>query len=590
MASNNLFKQLYSRDGSYQPSGYTCTSAVDESQTSFDISGDSGTITDSNGNTLASIDLSQIHVDDISQYNVETRILQPYSCYVLQGQEYGLARTTYYFELPDVLLQLENFGNYINVSFDVIYNQHCHQHLHIELPADGELDFTEAINQYFEEHGINVNCSIQKLNCHCDPSVTKDYFVIEAQTEGYFYYIKNFRLEPVIQSSEYPESPFYNGLEDIKLTVYNLIFKYKPLLDYQTEDDLVNYEVPCQLYEWILEKHLQAIDKLRSFTLALQKFDDFDAWYTENAEDYTEEAIHELYMKTVEASNELIADTVYNTSVLEHYDVANLKKIKDIIKELISEIEKASKRYAEHYWLEEIPEWRVPMMKYPNGAFKGIVIIPDYPNDDQYEYSTLYINHIQTLVNLYVPVHTHDCNDNKLYAKETFGVMSNAMFEQERQVCSANAHNGRLSFSGNTQLKTDIISGWDEADEEIDEDFGNPDCWQQHHHKHHECGCHDDHCDNPEHADEFDYELGHHRHDDIVYLGESCYSKKTKILGIFRYMDYVSDNHLWMKIGQGYMALGRDDNPQSPICNLLNSVMIYNPNDIPVRIKYLIFS
>lgn len=55
-------------------------------------------------------------------------------------------------------------------------------------------------------------------------------------------------------------------------------------------------------------------------------------------------------------------------------------------------------------------------------------------------------------------------------------------------------------------------------------------------------------------------------------------------------MDYVSDNHLWMKIGDAYMAIGKSDDHQSSIKNLLTSVMIYNPNDIPVRIQYLIFS
>lgn len=33
-------------------------------------------------------------------------------------------------------------------------------------------------------------------------------------------------------------------------------------------------------------------------------------------------------------------------------------------------------------------------MKYPNGAFRGIVIVPDYPDDSEYEFSTLYINHV----------------------------------------------------------------------------------------------------------------------------------------------------------------------------------------------------
>ena len=88
MASSNLFKELYSRDNSIQNSGFVCSNARNESETSFDISGNAGTITDSNGNILATIPLDAIHAADISQHNVETHILQPYSCYVLQGQEY----------------------------------------------------------------------------------------------------------------------------------------------------------------------------------------------------------------------------------------------------------------------------------------------------------------------------------------------------------------------------------------------------------------------------------------------------------------------------------------------------------------------
>lgn len=38
--------------------------------------------------------------------------------------------------------------------------------------------------------------------------------------------------------------------------------------------------------------------------------------------------------------------------------------------------------------------WRIPVMKYPNGAFRGIVLIPDWPEAEDYEYSTLYINHV----------------------------------------------------------------------------------------------------------------------------------------------------------------------------------------------------
>ena len=64
MSSNkNLFYKLYSTSNNVINAGYTCNSAIDENDTSFDIigsvsGGSAGTITDSNGSTLSNIDLS----------------------------------------------------------------------------------------------------------------------------------------------------------------------------------------------------------------------------------------------------------------------------------------------------------------------------------------------------------------------------------------------------------------------------------------------------------------------------------------------------------------------------------------------------
>ena len=50
--NSNLFYQLYSKSNDLTQSGFTCLSAIDEKDTSFDISGSNGEITDSNGNTI----------------------------------------------------------------------------------------------------------------------------------------------------------------------------------------------------------------------------------------------------------------------------------------------------------------------------------------------------------------------------------------------------------------------------------------------------------------------------------------------------------------------------------------------------------
>ncbi|MBO6271219.1 hypothetical protein J6O48_00405 [bacterium] len=55
-------------------------------------------------------------------------------------------------------------------------------------------------------------------------------------------------------------------------------------------------------------------------------------------------------------------------------------------------------------------------------------------------------------------------------------------------------------------------------------------------------------------------------------------------------MEYLNNNDLWLRVGDCYMICGIDDDMQTNNKNLLTSLLIYNPNDIPVRIKYMIFS
>ena len=55
-------------------------------------------------------------------------------------------------------------------------------------------------------------------------------------------------------------------------------------------------------------------------------------------------------------------------------------------------------------------------------------------------------------------------------------------------------------------------------------------------------------------------------------------------------MEYLSSNDLWLRIGDGYMIIGKDDDKQLKAKNLLQSLLVYNPNQIPIKIKYIIFS
>ena len=49
-------------------------------------------------------------------------------------------------------------------------------------------------------------------------------------------------------------------------------------------------------------------------------------------------------------------------------------------------------------------------------------------------------------------------------------------------------------------------------------------------------------------------------------------------------------NDMWMKCGSAYMRIGLEDDYQSKIKNLQNSVLIYNPNPVPIKISFIVFS
>lgn len=61
-------------------------------------------------------------------------------------------------------------------------------------------------------------------------------------------------------------------------------------------------------------------------------------------------------------------------------------------------------------------------------------------------------------------------------------------------------------------------------------------------------------------------------------------------VGLYGYMQYLSENGIWTNVGEGYMCIGMKDDYQSKVKNLHSSVLLYNPNTIPIRVKFMVFS
>ena len=47
---------------------------------------------------------------------------------------------------------------------------------------------------------------------------------------------------------------------------------------------------------------------------------------------------------------------------------------------------------------------------------------------------------------------------------------------------------------------------------------------------------------------------------------------------------------MWTNVGEGYMCIGMKDDYQSRVRNLHSSVLLYNPNSVPLRVRFMVFS
>lgn len=189
-------------------------------------------------------------------------------------------------------------------------------------------------------------------------------------------------------------------------------------------------------------------------------------------------------------------------------------------------------------------------MKYPNGACRGMVIIPDWPTNysEEFECANLWINHVKTSIRLWEKHHCH-------WESRTVGVIATATLMSEQDCFSPDKN--KCQCHSNGEMCSCLEDGW--------------------------CDCQTPPIvTNPYAPDQSVF--------DDMYMGRYNYPTKKNMIGLYKYMGWVNENSLWTKIGKGYAIIGSTDDSQSKINNLIPSAVIYNPNSVPIRIKYMIFA
>lgn len=603
--NKNLFYQLYSHPNDVVNSGYICQNAVDENDTSFDISGSEAQITDSNGDVLASVPLSSIHAAGITQYNVETKILQPKSAYLLQGNEYGETFKSQFFKIYKRISDISGYENYCNLQFDILYKQNnkiCNIHVNTKNIRLTPGSFINLVQIQLNKLKVPVSISIKTFDDPESSSSTIDYINFQSTQQGYDFIVRNVIITPIMRSDDNAEGTIAQFIDspfgDPEITadmILELIDKYKPeVIGQDTNYDDYQYKICCAVYKSFLKLANNIGEDLNNFYYELDiLYKYFLPCFDLNGNIINEDKLNQLKEEYIEIYNK------YFDGLLAGYNIYDIFKILQEMKNYILYIISIN---GPSYCFEDFNK-RIWNFKYPNGAMRGVVIIPDWPNDSDYDYSVLWVNHIADQVEICVPVNIQllqkyyggNILRNKnavLYEKALATVKINALIPEEKQQYIEDYDNLPLnditSNDGFTNSFDKLqVAGFDTNDF-VDNDFhrvplslnsSEPNDISYHN---------DDIFVSETNDDKNIWETNPNK--GLPKFVDSHKALSDKVIGLYKYMEYLSTNDLWLRVGDGYMLIGKDDDLQTNTKNLLQSVLIYNPNEVPIRVKYIVFS
>ena len=170
--------------------------------------------------------------------------------------------------IPKHFHETPDYEKFCNVELDVVYNNFSPEIFHVSATANGRDSIADLINDAFETNNIKVSVSLQCIEDEKD-HIVKEYLVFLSQEEGYFYFIMNLKLMPIMASEDWPDSPFSNVIDDPREVIYNLLIQYHPVMK-DEEYDPETYQIDCDLYTWLIKNYKEAIEQLDSFSAAIE--------------------------------------------------------------------------------------------------------------------------------------------------------------------------------------------------------------------------------------------------------------------------------------------------------------------------------
>ena len=588
MANNNLFYQLYSSENNYVDVGYTCDSAINESEISFDITDNKGVISDSNGNMLADIDLSKIHINPVTDYASNTKVINPGASFIIQGPTTGPSFANQEFAIPNAsiyttdssliynpddssdasnpeypnydksenlydpnadIADTSNYEYYIDASFVLEYNSNLVaidtsnfvrdssnlksivtilQNIFDCLPAPIAVSIVDS-------SCISLNCV-----CECADNLTVDRPVLRftSNTEGYPFFIKNMYITPKLVSTTTPDSPF-------------------TVPDFYYADILMMTETYTDLNDLFFVK--------KTYT-----FTDF----------------YKFIMENITEGLAKLGDTGLDPATVPAYcyapSVIEPSRLKEFYQDLamMKGYNEDGTYSVKHYLSTELTCNQVGNEKYPNGAMQGILVVPTYPTDaDMTSYKSLKLTHIKDKINLFNYLDSSlvqvDSEIGEVIPRSDSKVVESLKLDDFMYIF--NRKSTGLPVDTST-IVTKEVSIYTQETMKVDINTSTTGIVIDTTNK---CKTY---CGSASTTSECYPYLS------CVTTLEDTTTEELKKAHFMRFLKYVNDNDLWINFGQLYAVLSNGDSENSDTKNLIPSVFIYNPNTLPIKINYMVFS
>lgn len=389
--------------------------------------------------------LGNIHVDELTQYNIETKVLQPHSTYLLQGGELGEAHKTLYFAIPENISQVEKYYNYCDASFDISYTLNNKQYDIKVITKDireTSGNFIALIQQLIDKLKLPITVSIKFMEKSYTLDKTVDYIEFIATEEGFEYMVRNVILYPILPGDdttsgavgEFYDSPFIPE-EITSDLILNIMEEVQPKRN--NGNNTTEYSVQCNLYKELLQFSDIMTDDFNTFIHELNIVKKYFLSCFDKEYEYGKL----LFPKQFEVLCEQYPEISYKffTDVFMQYNIFDLIEICDKFVEYIYNVRSNN---GPNNCYEDLNK-RIEGIKYKNGAMKGCVILPEWPNTETVEHNVLLVHHVSDQIEINVPVDLQEIIDHfggnvragrttRLYEKALAHVQINALIPDER--------------------------------------------------------------------------------------------------------------------------------------------------------------